>query len=126
MRIVLIAILVVHAIAHLVGFVVPWRLMTSADVPYRTTILAGAVDVGATGIKVVGVLWLAAALAFLVIALGLHGRASWWYPTVLPIVAASIALCVLGWPDARFGLVANVVIIALLLIATRMNLFPAP
>jgi hypothetical protein len=33
MRIILAARLVVHAIAHIVGFVVPWRLVTSADVP---------------------------------------------------------------------------------------------
>jgi hypothetical protein len=33
-------------------------------VPYKTTIFGGGVDVGDTGIKIVGILWLLTALAF--------------------------------------------------------------
>jgi len=33
MRILAAVLLVAHAVAHLLGFMVPWRLLTSADVP---------------------------------------------------------------------------------------------
>jgi len=121
MRLILAVLLTVHAVAHLVGFVVPWRLMTSAEVPYRTTILSGAIDIGATGVRLLGVGWLLVALAFLVLAGGVVLRASWWHAAVLPAVAVSFVLCVLGWPDSRFGLVANLLILTLLVAGTRFG-----
>jgi len=114
MRILLGAVLFAHAIAHIVGFVVPWRLLTSADVPYRTTILAGSVDLGAAGIKALGIVWLAAAIAFIFIAAALFVRTTWWLPALVAMVLASIVLCVLGWPDARIGIAANALILGLL------------
>jgi hypothetical protein len=36
MRFALAALLIVHGVAHLVGFVVPWRLVASPEVPCRT------------------------------------------------------------------------------------------
>lgn len=42
-----------HGFAHLVGFVVPWRMTTLPQMPYKTTVLADAIDVGNAGIRVV-------------------------------------------------------------------------
>ena len=55
MRFVLAAILVAHGIAHLVGLVVSWRLAVFAEMPYKTTVLAGRIDAGDMGIRVIGV-----------------------------------------------------------------------
>ena len=41
MRFALAALLLAQAAAHLVGFVVPWKWMSTPEVPYRTTILGG-------------------------------------------------------------------------------------
>jgi hypothetical protein len=46
MRFVAALVLIVHGVAHLVGFVVPWRLATLPEVPYRSTILGGRLEVG--------------------------------------------------------------------------------
>jgi hypothetical protein len=43
-------------------------------VPYRTTLLAGSIDVGVVGIRVVGVAWLLVAVAFAALAVGLALR----------------------------------------------------
>ncbi len=126
MRIILGALLCAHAIAHIVGFAVPWRLLTSADVPYRTTILTGSVDLGAVGVKALGIVWLAAALAFMLIAAGLFVRTSWWFPALVAMVAASTVLCVLGWPDARFGIAANTLILGLLAIGLPTGWLTVP
>ncbi len=126
MRILLGAVLFVHAIAHIVGFVVPWRLLTSADVPYRTTILAGSVDLGAAGIKALGIVWLAAAIAFMLVDVALFLRTSWWFPALVKMIAASIVLCVLGWPDARIGIAANALILGLLATAIPTGWLTVP
>jgi hypothetical protein len=55
MRFALAALLMAHGVAHLVGFVVPWRLVASQEVAYRTTILASAIDVGDAGIRMLGI-----------------------------------------------------------------------
>jgi hypothetical protein len=67
MRFALAALLMAHGVAHLVGFVVPWRLVASQEVAYRTTILASAIDVGDAGIRMLGIVWLLAAAAFVLI-----------------------------------------------------------
>jgi hypothetical protein len=126
MRLVLAALLTVHAVAHLVGFVVPWRLVTSAEVPYRTTVLAGSIDIGSTGVRLLGLGWLLVALACAALAGGVILRASWWHAVALPVVVVSLVMCILGWPDSRFGILANSLILALLLGGTRAGWLAVP
>src|SRR5688500_16987409 len=54
--------LLIHGIAHLPGFVVPWRLATLTEMPYKTTLFNGAVNAGPVGARVIGLLWLLAGL----------------------------------------------------------------
>jgi hypothetical protein len=126
MRGVLAAVLIVHGISHVVGFVVPWRLVTSADVPYRTTIAGGSIDLGPAGIKMIGLVWLVLAISFVMLAIGLLARASWWFPAILYLVAVSAMFCALQWSDARVGLLANVTILALLLIGLSVSRLTIP
>jgi hypothetical protein len=102
--------LVAHGIAHLVGFVMPWGLMPSRDVDYPTTVLNGSVDLGETGARVFGVLWLALAIAFIVVGGAVFAGSSdgvW----VARLAGLSLVFCVLAWPDARIGAVVNIAII---------------
>jgi hypothetical protein len=114
MRFALAAILIVHGVAHAVGFVVPWKLMSTAEVPYRTAILGGVTDLGDAGARALGVVWLVAAVAFVLLAGAL--LAGWnvrlW---IFAMLSMSIVLCVVGWPEARIGLVVNAVLLAALL-----------
>ena len=114
MRFVLAALLIAHGVAHLVGVVVPWKLVSTAEVPYRTTILGGVTDLGETGARALGVVWLVAALAFVVLAAAVLAGSNvrMWGFTMLSL---SIVLCVVGWPEARIGLVVNAVLLAALL-----------
>jgi hypothetical protein len=119
MRIAFALLLFAHGVAHLAGFVSSWKLATLAELPYRTTILAGRVDVGDAGIRVVGALWLLAALAFMVTAIGVGLSATWAGRAALAATVGSIALCVVGWPDARLGIVVNVAVLLALALGTR-------
>ena len=77
MHVALIGVLIVHGIAHLPGFAVPWQLITSAELPYRTTILAGRIDIGDVGVRTVGLAWAVAAAAFIALAWSLWAGLPW-------------------------------------------------
>jgi hypothetical protein len=109
------ALFVIHGVAHLVGFVVPWRIATLEETPYKTTILNGSVDVGDTGIRAIGVLWLITALAFLVCAVVVVMQAEWWIWLAMGATLVSFDLTILGWPESRIGVLVNVLIVVLLI-----------
>ena len=113
-RIIVAVLLVGHGLVHLLGFVVPWRLATLEEMPYKTTVLAGNLDVGATGIRVVGLFWLLAAIGFVVAGGGAFTQQPWWGTVTLGVTLFSLALCILGWPEARFGLLVNLAILGYL------------
>ena len=114
MRIALALVLIAHALAHLPGLLVPWRIATLAEMPYKTTVLDGTVDLGDVGIRVVGFLWLIAAIAITVSAGGVLAGASWGPSVALLAASLSTLLCISGWPEARLGLLVNAGIIVLL------------
>ena len=66
MRLALSLLFIVHGLSHLPGFLVPWGLVASAEMPYTTKVLGGAADFGSVGIRLVGILWLVATVAFVV------------------------------------------------------------
>ncbi len=101
MRYALSALLAAHGVAHLVGYVAPRKV----------TLLAGRVDVGEVGIRVVAVIWLLMAVAMMATAVGVAVQARWANAAVLPVVFVSLVLCLLELPAARIGLALNVVLV---------------
>jgi hypothetical protein len=124
MRIAIGIYLLVHGICHFVGFVVPWKILAMKDEPYKTTLVAGSIDVGDVGIRIVGLLWLIAGVAFLAAALGVFTSWPWWRTATLWFAMASLVLCVLGLPGAKIGILANALILAYLL-GARFGWLPA-
>ncbi len=121
MRIALAVFMVFHGIAHLVGFAGSWGLLK--NVPRKTTILSGRADLGETGIRIYGVVWLILAIAFLFAAIAAGIGAPGWVHWTPWVALASLVLCGLAWPDAPVGLAANVVILALLHLGARNGWF---
>jgi len=111
-----------HGVAHLPGFIVGWQLASFPELPFRTTVLAHTVDVGVVGARLVGAGWMIVSLMFVVLAAAVALRPTGW-PHVLPVaLALSTLLCVLGWPEARFGLVMNGLLAIGLTVAIRPSL----
>jgi len=124
MRIALAFLFVVHGIAHLPGFLVPWRLAAPADMPYTTTVLGGAVDLGPVGIRAMSTLWLLAALAFVAAGIATFRGEAGWPTLALGVTLFSLVLSILGWPQARIGLALNLVLLAYLLLGARLGWLP--
>ena len=125
MRPILALVLAVHGLAHLVGFLVPWGWAPgpagteSAAAVAGNSLLGGRIVPGPAAARASSFLWLAATIAFVVLAVGVWRDAPWWRAALLPTVAVSLALCVLWWPDARIGAwldVALLLAIALMLV----------
>jgi hypothetical protein len=121
MRIVLAILMGLHGIAHLPGFVHAWNLTELKGLPYRTTVLAGRIDLGDVGIRAVGTLWLLTATAFLISACSLAAGKPWWLAAALATALASLVLGALGWPEAKIGVAVNVVIILAVALMVRLG-----
>lgn len=121
MRIALAILMAFHAVGHLPGFLSSWRLATLDELPYRTTVLAGRVDLGDAGIHTVGALWLLSALGFLAVSAGALADRPWWIPAALALATLSLCLTVLGLPETRIGIAVNGVFVAALLLAPRLG-----
>ena len=121
MRIIFAIYLFVHGFAHLVGFVVPWRIAKLEEAPYKTTILADYINVGDIGIRIIGIFWLLAAIAFFYVGIGIITQVSYWKLLTIIVTMFSFVLCFIGWPDARIGVFANLLILVFLLINSRFG-----
>lgn len=122
MRIALAVFLALHGFAHFVGFAGSFGLAES--IPYRTTVLGGTVDLGDTGIRAFGVLWLLAAGAFLVASAAAMTSQEWWLKALLVAATGSLVLSLMTLPEARIGVLLNVLILAAVG-AWRMGWIPA-
>ena len=120
MRFLLAAILGAHGVAHLVGFVSSWRLMTLPEMPYKTTTLGGRLDLGDVGVRMLGGLWLLAALAFFGCAVAFASEVRVAARLTILACVASLVLCAAEWPASRIGLAVNLALLAVLWI-TRLS-----
>jgi len=111
------ALMALHGFAHIVGFVVPWRLAELEEMPYSTLLFGGRVDVGNTGIRFVGLLWLVAALGYFGTAGAIAFLLPWWLAAVLVVTVFSLLLCILGWPHSKIGLFVDVGILTVIAIS---------
>lgn len=124
MRVALSLLFIVHGIAHLPGFLVPWRLAAPAEMPYTTTVFGGTADIGPVGIRIVSILWLLTALAFVVAGVATFLDDAGWRTLAIAATLASLALTVLGWPQSRIGLALNLVLLPYLVWGAKLGWLP--
>lgn len=96
MRFALAVLLLLHGIAHLVGFASSFHL--SPKIPAQPDILGGVATLAGRGLKAYGIAWLLAGHCSAAVALGAALGASWWVPAAWGVSSASLGLCILGWP----------------------------
>ena len=121
MRIAIAILLFLHGFAHLPGFIVPWRITSLDEMPYKTTVLSGSVNVGDIGIRAVGIAWLVISLLFVLSGIGMLVQIAWWKPVAMITLLSSFVLCILCWPDTRIGLFVNLAILVYLLAIDGMG-----
>lgn len=125
MQIIVGILMALHGVAHIPGFVVSWRLADLQGMPYHTSLFGGRLQVGDAGMRVVGILWLVAALAFVAVGIAAFFDRSWWMTAGLAVVVLSLALCATEIRAARVGVVVNAVLLGLLLALRSVVQHPA-
>jgi hypothetical protein len=96
--------LAVHGAIHLLGFVKGFEL--APVIPLKQPIS-----------RATGALWLLAALLLFASAALLHAAPGRWWLAAVPAVVLSQALVLGAWTDARFGTVANAILLVPLAVA---------
>ena len=99
-----------HGFAHLVGFATPWGLVK--DAAPQTAILGGRLPLDQGMMRGLGILWLVAALLFMVSAVALLRHETWWEPFTLAVCVFSLLLSIAFSPQASIGIAINVLLIA--------------
>ena len=114
MRAVFAVFLLLHGLAHVVGFLVPWRLVPTsptATPPPMNRLLGGRLILNDISARTLGILWLVAGLTFAVIAISWWRQQPWAGGALFGIVLVSLALTAIWWPAARIGLAINIAIL---------------
>ena len=111
------AVVAMHGLIHLIGFVVPWGIAHVGGFSYRTSALIGAIALGDAGARAVGIIWLACAIGFVIAAVGIWRGDAWALPLTAALAVLSIVVCVLGLPEAIAGIVVNAVILGAVTVA---------
>ena len=116
----------VHGLIHLMGFVAYWPLREVSELPYKTSLLSDKLELGAAGMRLFGLLWLLAAIGFVIAALAMVFGWSWWAPLMLVAALFSLLLCILDWGVAFRGAIINIAILLLLFVVFGFRQPPAP
>ena len=118
MRVAFALFLVLHGIAHLVGFLVPFGLAPATapgqpPPPRPDVLFGGQLLIGDAAARLLGVGWLALAAAFVVVASGVVRGAAWWPAALAGVAVASLAMSAAFWPGARIGVYIDALLLAL-------------
>ena len=112
MYIVVAALIMLHGLAHIVGFAAPWGYLKK-PLP-MDSLFVNRLAITNSGMKVLGIFWFIAAFIFVAAAVGVIRRESWWAPVTLVACLLSLALTFSFLPYAKFGLLFNVALLAFL------------
>ena len=93
------ALLFLHGAIHFLGFVIAFGLAPIENIHSEIS-------------KTSGLFWLLACVLFLTAGIACLAKADWWYWISLIAVLLSTFLIISVWKDAKFGIIANIIILA--------------
>jgi hypothetical protein len=102
------------------GTAVYMKLGTVQGLTGKTTVLAGRVDLGESGMRVFGAVWAFPAVVFVLAALALFQGWDWWQPALLAVTLVSLVLTGLDWQFAFSGAIVDLAILVILWLAPRI------
>lgn len=94
---------VIHGLIHLIGFRVYAQRAQVAEMPFKTTFFNGSLDLGLSGTRIYGYLWLLPTLGFVLAGVGFLLHANGWQPVLIAASLVSIVLTGMDWGYAFRG-----------------------
>ena len=98
MRIILTVVILAHGLIHLLGFFKSVEPQSVKELSQNISMQRG-------------ILWLLSAILFTVTAVTYFMMLDWWWILVLPAVIISQILIISAWKDAKYGTIANIIIL---------------
>jgi hypothetical protein len=98
MKIIITAFLLIHGLIHLMGFE---KAFNYAEIKQLSLPIS----------KQIGILWLLAAFLFVATAVLYFMNKEYWWMLVVPAILISQIIIILAWKDAKFGTIANILIL---------------
>ena len=108
--------LLIHALAHGVGFLTVSGIVKDESTSPEPTFLLTGFEMGHWIFKVMSVLWLVGLAGFAIAGIGVLNETTWAFEAIIAATTLSTILSLIWVKTAPFGLVANVVIIAVMLV----------
>lgn len=121
MYIVLAALMILHGMAHMVGFAAPFGYLKDPP-PVNATLLN---TIGPGGMKALGVLWFANAVLFVIAGVGLLRHSPWWTTATITACVLSLILTGTFLPYARIGLAVDVALAGFLYLNRTAGWIPS-
>ena len=126
MRIAFAVFVFIHAVAHAVGFISLSGIAEVEGVDGRASLVFDHLEPGSTALKVLSLIWVVGVAGFAVAGIGLLRETDWVIPVLVVMAILSLVACILWYRDTPFGIVANVIILAVVLVpALDERLLPA-
>ena len=111
MQIALAILLILHGIAHFVGFAGAFGLGEAGKQPPRTALFGGRLQLSPGQIKLGGIVWLLLGAAFIAAGTLLLIGFPYWRALASSISLLSLLMCMAYWPEARIGLWLNLLLL---------------
>ena len=106
---------IIHGLIHLIGFRVYAQAAQVAEMSFKTIFLNDSLDLGVSGTRVYGWLWLLPTLGFILAGVGFFLHASWWQPVLIIASLASLIIMGMDWKNAFLGILIDVILLAVIL-----------
>lgn len=98
LKIFLLIVLFIHGLIHILGFLKAFQFVEINQLTQNIS-------------KPMGIFWLAAVILFLAAAIQIISNQDLWWITALAAVILSQILLILFWQDAKFGTIANIIVL---------------
>lgn len=123
--VIVLAVLVgIHGLIHLMGFAAYWPIAKINELPYKTSLLAGRLEIGAAGMRIYSLLWLLVTLFFIIAAVALALEKPIWAPLMLGGALLSIVVCILDWEAAFRGALIDGFFLLVLVVVFGLRVQP--
>ena len=116
MKIAFAVFLFIHAMAHGVGFLTVSGLVKDPDQPSEPTFLLTGFESGHWVFKLMSVVWLIGLAGFVIAGIGVINETDWALSALVAATVLSTILSLIWVKAVPFGLVANLIIIAVMIV----------
>jgi hypothetical protein len=98
LRVLFAGVVLLHGIIHLMGFMKAFRLADLSQLQHDIS-------------RPMGVMWLLTAVLLIMSSGAILLKREWWWVLAAPALVFSQILIVLSWSDAKFGTIANIIVL---------------